>query len=206
MRFLENIDKDYKTRFKIMLFPMILFQAIIFYSVYIFPKSQSYHLTQFIFVSSWTSYLVLMFALIWSVWLSNHLTKPENRISYLVLKDRISQRKADEIEQLFVASFTEEIICRYQLFYLTGFLINWLLPLAPELLIALLFLLISSLLFSLLHDPRSKVVFTYYFVSGIFLGSIFLLCGLVGVILVHLAYNLSSFYTENHYYLNPPKF
>lgn len=162
----------------------------------------AYKLIDFVFISHPITNLLLLAVLAFSILSSHYLVKPQSHAEWLILKKNNPVNIKTLTLNNLIGDISEEIIFRYVLFYsLATFLIIFH---TPEILIALIFVGISSHLFAKAHQGSvNRDFYNYYLISGILLGLVFLLCGILGSILIHFAFNKTKRFAMNYYLTHP---
>ncbi len=196
-----NIDNSWLGRLIAMVMVATCYSVPYFAMVSIGLKP-AYQFGDFIFTNNYISVMVLVTLLVIIVYSANYLTKPQNKSEWQILiKNNPTPDKAFTLNKIIIG-LSEEIIFRYICF----FNITTLLAVihTPEIISVLTFVAISSHLFSKTHRKSSnKVFYDYYLVAGILLGLTFLLTGLVGSVIIHLAFNLTTDLTKNYHITHP---
>lgn len=163
----------------------------------------AYSLGEFIFIISKVSLTTLCLTFIFTVFISHHLVKPQSLSEWKILKRNNS--KSHDIFGLnnFIAGASEEIIFRFIMFYNVTTLLSAFKM--PEIAMVLIFVAVSAYLFAITHrrSRTNKTFYYYYLFAGVFLALVFLLTGLVGSTIIHLAFNATTDLAKN-YYLDSP--
>ncbi len=162
----------------------------------------AYQFSDFVFLNTKISITVLLTVLVVTIYFAYYLAKPQNKSEWQILiKNNPTPDKAFTLNKIIIC-LGEETVFRYICF----FNITTLLAVihTPEIISALTFVAISSHLFSKTHRKSSNKVFYYYYLAaGILLGLTFLLTGLAGSIIIHLAFNSTTDLTKNYYITHP---
>lgn len=201
---LFNINRGWLNRL-IGMSSVILITSIPFVILLVVGIKPSYSVYQFIFPNSYLSGIILLISVITTGIASYLLNKPTSVSGFKTMLKNTQRYPQHGFVDNFIGFVTEEILCRLIPFYTITTILTFFK--LPEIFSVLIFVLISANYFAKLHiQSGSFHYYVFYFLSGIFLGLLFPLVGLMGTIVVHATYNTVTDLSVAHYLSHPPKF